>query len=114
MKNPGEVEALLFRSYRAKGMRVLYSLSDVKASMASLATIVDRTFDNANWRPVLDRTGVTGQFNYVVHYDRSPAPDAVGPTIFTALEKELGLRLAPTTAPMEVFVIERAERPSEN
>jgi uncharacterized protein (TIGR03435 family) len=113
-KNPREVEALVFRTYRDRGIRHLYTLSDVKASTAALAQIVDRTFDNQNWRPVLDRTGITMPFNYTVRYDRSPAPDAVGPTIFTALEKELGLRLAPSTAPMEVFVIERAERPSEN
>jgi uncharacterized protein (TIGR03435 family) len=114
MKTPVQLEALTFRTYREKGIRPLYTLMDVKTSMASLAEMLSRSFDNANWRPVLDRTNLTGQFNYFVRYDRSPAPDAMGPSIFSALEKELGLRLQPTTAPMEVFVIDRAERPSEN
>jgi uncharacterized protein (TIGR03435 family) len=43
----------------------------------------------------------------------APAADS-GPTIFTALQEQLGLRLESTRAPAEVLIIERAERPTEN
>ena len=112
--NFNQLEARVFRAYRDAGIRPLYTLADAKVPVSSLAQMIDRTFANENWRPVVDRTGITGPINYLVRYDRNPAPDAVGPSIFSALEKDLGLRLAPATAPMEVFVIERAERPSEN
>jgi uncharacterized protein (TIGR03435 family) len=36
------------------------------------------------------------------------------PSLFTALEEELGLKLEATRAPMEFLVIERVEKPSEN
>jgi uncharacterized protein (TIGR03435 family) len=113
-RSPGELEAMVFRAYRNAGIRAIYTLADAKVPVSSLATLIDRTFANENWRPVIDRTGITTPITYVIRYDRNPAPDAVGPSIFAALEKDLGLRLTPTTAPMEVFVIERVERPSPN
>ena len=113
-KNPGELEATVFRAYRNAGVRPIYTLADTRVPLSSLAEMIDRTFANENWRPVIDRTGITTPINYIVRYDRNPAPDAVGPSIFAALEKDLGLRLTPTTAPMQVFAVDRVERPSEN
>jgi uncharacterized protein (TIGR03435 family) len=83
-------------------------------------------------RPVLDRTGFTGQFD--VHLTFAPDQAAVGlapppglappsvappsdsdrPSIFAALQEQLGLRLASAKGPAEVLVIDHVERPSEN
>ena len=104
----------MMRRATAAGVRPLYGLADAKAPIASLVDLIDRTLDETIHRPVLDRTGLTGEFNFRVQYDRAVGPEAVGPSIFAALEKELGLRLTPATAPMEVMVIESVERPSEN
>ncbi len=66
-------------------------------------------------RPVLDRTGIRGAFNFTLPAIRYPAPEGVDPAwIFTALREQLGLALKPAKAPVEVLVIDRAERPSPN
>ena len=62
-------------------------------------------------RPVLDRTNLAGTFNFHIEYDNNGTSDR--PSIFKAIE-EVGLKLEPSRAPVEVWVIERAEKPSEN
>jgi uncharacterized protein (TIGR03435 family) len=78
--------------------------------------------------PVLDKTGVTDRFNFFLEFaiDENapgrgglapPSPPSNGPrapTIFTALEEQLGLRLEQTRTPREFVVIDRVERPSPN
>jgi uncharacterized protein (TIGR03435 family) len=75
-------------------------------------------------RPVHDETGLEGFFDFEMKWtpDAPPAaPDAaapkpaeVGPTLFTALQEQLGLKLEAKKAPVEILVIDRADRPSEN
>lgn len=83
-------------------------------------------------RPVTDKTGLTGTYdlklewapddNQVANFQAigipegfgAPPPDWPGPTLFTALEEQLGLKLDSQKGRAEVFVIERAEKPSEN
>ena len=68
-------------------------------------------------RPVVDSTGLTGRYDFTLLY--APAADASNdnstrPTIFTALEEQLGLKLVPTKALVEVLVVDSLQRPSEN
>jgi uncharacterized protein (TIGR03435 family) len=78
-------------------------------------------------RPIVDRTGITtGEFIYRFNYSRLLPPQSsdlplppnvttpTAPSLFNALEEELGLKLEAAMEPMEVFVVERLERPSEN
>jgi uncharacterized protein (TIGR03435 family) len=62
-------------------------------------------------RPVLDRTNLDGTFHFHLDYDNDGS--GARPSIFNALEG-VGLKLESTRAPVEVWVIERAEKPSEN
>jgi uncharacterized protein (TIGR03435 family) len=71
-------------------------------------------------RPVVDNTGLTGTFDIRLTFTRddpqapsmAPLPDGAAPTIFDALQQQLGLKLEPTKAPIEVLVIDHAEKPS--
>jgi uncharacterized protein (TIGR03435 family) len=71
-------------------------------------------------KPVMDKTGLTGAFNFELDWmrerlDSKPDPSAdSGPSLFTALEDQLGLKLKSATIPVPVIVIDRAERPDEN
>ena len=64
-------------------------------------------------RPVLDHTGMSSEFDFKIDYAIESHSD-IGPSIFTALQEQLGLRLRPTKGSIETLVIEHAERPTEN
>ena len=67
-------------------------------------------------KPVIDRTGLKGTYSFDLPYapqDAKPG-DSSGASLVTALQEQLGLRLEDTRAPVEVVVIDRAERPSQN
>jgi uncharacterized protein (TIGR03435 family) len=63
-------------------------------------------------RPVFERTGLKGYFDVDLEWAPSPTDD--GPSLFTAVQEQLGLKLESTKAPLDVIVIEHAERPHEN
>ncbi len=69
-------------------------------------------------RYVIDKTGLAGRYDFELRWtpDDTPAdsPLAGGPSIFTAVEEQLGLKLEPATAPVDVLVIDHAEQPSPN
>ena len=67
-------------------------------------------------RPVVDRTGLSGFFEADIDFSADPLTNAATerPSLFTALEEQLGLRLEPARAPVDVLVIDRVERPTEN
>jgi uncharacterized protein (TIGR03435 family) len=63
---------------------------------------------------VIDRTGLTGKYDYVLEWSFDSDASIAGPTIFTALQEQLGLRLESVKAPVDTLVIDRIERPSPN
>jgi uncharacterized protein (TIGR03435 family) len=79
-----------------------------------LISILAGNLGNQLGRIVLDRTGLQGTYDWSLEWDPDPAPDSTRPPLFTALPEQLGLRLESQKGPMEVLVIDRAERPSEN
>lgn len=69
-------------------------------------------------RPVIDKTGIAGRFDFHLEYAPDsgvPSDDpAGGPSIFTALQEQLGLKLESAKGPGEFLVIDYVEKPSEN
>jgi uncharacterized protein (TIGR03435 family) len=83
------------------------------ASMADFAFGEQFFFD----RPIIDQTGLTGRYDFSLRYTYDEAhttdPNAP-PGLFTAVQQQLGLKFEPTRAPVDVYVIDHVERPSEN
>jgi uncharacterized protein (TIGR03435 family) len=66
-------------------------------------------------RSVVDKTGLSGKFDYTLTYAPDTAtPGDDGPSLFTALEQQLGLKLESTKGPVEFLVIDHAEKPDAN
>ena len=99
------------------------------ATMAKLADALS----NLVGRNVLDRTGISGNYDIKLEWtpDESeapmlksppdagagaapPAPEAAGPSVFTAIQEQLGLKLEAQKGPVEVMVIDHIEKASEN
>jgi uncharacterized protein (TIGR03435 family) len=79
-----------------------------------------RNLSNATGRFVVDKTGLTGPFDLELKF----TPDPLGPTttdpatdvpsLFAAIQEQLGLKLEAQRAPVDVLVIDSAQRPKEN
>jgi uncharacterized protein (TIGR03435 family) len=84
-------------------------------SMEQFAKLLGPSLD----RPVVNKTGIAGLFEIHLEYGRDETlPDRPnepsGPSIFTAVQEQLGLRLDSGRGPGEFFVIDRIERPTPN
>jgi len=61
-------------------------------------------------RAVVDRTGLPGNWAFDLKYAAEPSPDSDAPSLFTAIQEELGLKLEATKGPVDVLVIDRVQR----
>jgi uncharacterized protein (TIGR03435 family) len=93
-------------------------LAGYSATFDQIARILELGTD----RPVTNRIAQAGTFTFALEFTPArtgPSTDAAGGdapsvSIFTAVQEQLGLRLEPSTSDMDVIVIERVERPSQN
>jgi uncharacterized protein (TIGR03435 family) len=92
------------------------SMKGTGVTMTQLAVELPSTTEG---RYVVDRTGLSGSFDVSLTW----SADALGPdappadsaaSIFAAIQEQLGLKLESITAPIEVIVVDKAERPSGN
>ena len=103
---------------RIQGRGVLLSDQDTAGNV--LTTMLSRL--PAVRRRVIDRTGLTGLFDYDVEWTPTVAPAGVvvptdwpaetGPNIFTALQEQLGLKLESGKETLPVLVIDSVNQPS--
>lgn len=84
----------------------------IEAKATTLRAFAERLGRQMDY-PVIDRTGVEGIYNFSVEWSPEENKPDNRPSIFTALQ-QLGLRLTTEKAPVEMLVIDHAERPSEN
>ena len=79
-----------------------------------------RTLTMQFGRPVFDKTGLTGKYDFVLtnkgRWDRDRAADDMDPTppLDRALDEQLGLKVEAVKGPVKVLVIDHAEKPSAN
>lgn len=101
------------------------SLDGKSVTMAELAKTLSRTYTAMLGRNVIDWTGLTGPFDVHLTWAMdsdgartggidNPPPESAGPSIFTALQEQLGLKLEATKGPVEVLVVDHIEKPSGN
>jgi len=118
---PGEPMPKVCGSGGAGGNGSTIILDWTGVTMADLAS---RALSRFVDRPIVDETGLVGRYNVHLEFVRDSAPNATavpgvaptdpGPMIFTALEQQLGLRLRPGKAPVDVIVVDHVEKPSAN
>jgi uncharacterized protein (TIGR03435 family) len=68
-------------------------------------------------RPVIDQTGLKGRYDFTLEWtpDNVPPGDATAPSLFTAVQEQLGLKLESRKAPVEIIIVDSAEKnPTEN
>jgi uncharacterized protein (TIGR03435 family) len=98
----------------------------VGVTITQLVAILARAPELAG-RVVLDETGIKGEYDFTLDWTRddlsvnedssspsAPAKGASSPSLFTALQQQLGLKLESKKGPVDTIVIDHVERPSEN
>jgi uncharacterized protein (TIGR03435 family) len=80
------------------------------ASMAALAAVLT----NRLGRAVVDRTGLTGFYDFTLTWPSDVSADDFESLIFSAIHEQLGLKLGAARGPVEFLTIEQADRPSGN
>jgi uncharacterized protein (TIGR03435 family) len=63
-------------------------------------------------RQVVDRTGLAGGFSFELSFAADQVSDPDRPSIFTALQEQLGLKLESQRAPLDIVIIDSVERPT--
>jgi len=115
--DPNGAPSLLFRGLGMLPVR--------NATMADFAGVMQSAVLD---RPVVDQTGLAGRYDFVLTWTPDETqfvslggapppptnkPDAP-PDLFTAIQQQAGLKFESTKAPVDVMVIDRVEKPSEN
>lgn len=82
-----------------------------KQPISRLTFLLSRRMD----RPVIDMTGLKGIYDFTLDvsglgFNGNPATDASAPSIFTTIQEGLGLRLQPRKSPLEILVVEQANK----
>ena len=88
-------------------------------TMTVVANMLSAQITNLG-RPVVDRTNLAGEWDFDLETTFAPAAanagtaDTSAPSVFVALQEQLGLKLDPTRTPVKVMVVDNAQRPAEN
>ena len=70
------------------------------------------TLSSVAQRMVVDRTGLTGGFDFDLTFSMEQSADTVNPSVFTAVQEQLGLKLDSVRIPMDVLIVDSIDRPT--
>jgi uncharacterized protein (TIGR03435 family) len=105
---PGDRQGISVNDGRLQGFAALIALLATQLSIAT-GLVVE------------DRTGLSGKYDFVLTWtpdfepsDSEHGDQSLGPSIFTAVKEQLGLRLDPAKGMVDVLVVDHIERPSAN
>lgn len=105
------------------GIILLPSISPGNITLGGRAITLSLLAESlAGWgelgRPVVDRTGMTGTYDFVLTYlppqSDTSASDAIGPTFQQALRQQLGLRLEPAKVPVPILLLDHIDHVADN
>jgi uncharacterized protein (TIGR03435 family) len=85
-----------------------YMVSGTNETMSGLAAMLAWTLH----RPVIDETGFKDRFDYKLNW--APAADEPTPSLFAVIQDQLGLRLEARRVPIQLLIVESAEKPAAN
>ena len=116
----------------AQGPRIRMGRGQITATKVNMDQLA-RELSRQLGVPVTNQTGLTGQYDLELTFtpegpagggggahgggvggEGPAAPGGEGPSVFTAIQEQLGLKLDSKKAPMEMFVIDKIEKPEEN
>jgi uncharacterized protein (TIGR03435 family) len=108
-------------SKESQGRMAPGRLTGISVPIALLASQLSQQLG----RSVIDKTDLTGKYDFSLKWtpdegatrggpDAPPPADTSGPSIFTAVQEQLGLRLQSARGPVEILVIDHAEKPDAN
>jgi uncharacterized protein (TIGR03435 family) len=98
-----------------KGNGFSMGMGRLEGKAVSIQSLV-LSLSNPVGRLIIDKTGLTGKYeiNLTWAWNDQPGSANAGPSLFSALQDQLGLKLEPAKAPVDVVVVDHLERPSEN
>jgi uncharacterized protein (TIGR03435 family) len=96
--------------------RIMGNLSGMHMEIAqgTMVQLASRLSSNGAGRPVVDQTGLSGVYSYKLDWVNSAGADSELPSLFVALQDQLGLRLESTKGSSEMIIIDHVERLAAN
>jgi uncharacterized protein (TIGR03435 family) len=109
-------------TWRVGPLRHIRMIDVNMEQIAGLLDGVGTILGDMGQRTLVDQTGLNGRFDLNIEFlperigssSSSTDADAFGPSVTAALKSQLGLRLVKQTAPVNIYVVDHIERPSEN
>jgi uncharacterized protein (TIGR03435 family) len=103
------------RQVDSPGLGVGFSRGLLNGKGADMATFAQVLSDQVD-RVVVDQTGLSGFYEFTLTWtpDEAQLAEDPGPSLFSALQEQLGLKLEPAKGPVEILVIDNVEKPDAN
>jgi uncharacterized protein (TIGR03435 family) len=121
-RQPNGLPEMIRGMYSIGGFGTVPGGRKFEGKAIALSALINQLIGMMN-RPIIDKTNLTGLYDIKLEWipdnlqatpGGPPAPDSEGPTLTTAIQEQLGLRLESTKGPVEVIVIDSVQRPTEN